>query len=57
MNTGVRFPPKKFFNAQTPEFIKKRSQELESYLNEVASEESKVFRAFVGQIKKAALNA
>lgn len=51
------FPAKKLFNSKSGEFVEKRKQQLELYLNEIAKETNRTFEEFVGQIKKASNNS
>lgn len=57
LTPAVKFPPKKFFNSKSPEFIAIRKKQLEEYLNEVAKEDNPTFEEFVKQIKKASSHA
>jgi hypothetical protein len=57
MKPSATFPPKKILNSRKPEFLEKRKEELEKYLNEIALDKNDTLNQFVLQIKKASLNS
>lgn len=57
MKPSATFPPKKILNSRKPEFLEKRKEELEKYLNEIALDKNDTLDQFVLQIKKASLNS